>query len=631
MTNHKQLRVLAAPYSMLMHALPDEYNQAHVRKPAHLLLAVVCLILLAGSGCCEQQPRRVDLYCHRTANADLPENTLESLDQAALLGCDYVEVDIRRTLDGVLVLDHDGFLERLTDGIGEVEQSDYADLQLRDFGAWMSPRFAGLHLTTFRDALRLAHDRHIALILDIKTPGLVPDILTALRQEGMENQVRWPPDSEEVRRLIPHANIGAGDVWLQPGLAARQVAMLHAQGKRVIANFSANGHELDLASMKSAVAAGVDGINVDYPRFGADAVGRPVEQRLAALIAQAGKGPAPARSAAILTLSRYQGFPLTPHFAEWLLDPDRRIARAAAIALVTAHPTPAWSTFAPALQASAPAPRANAAWALGQLRAPASLVIPLLHDSDSGVLAEALMALSRMPGPVDPAPMLRLLQHGDITVRGPAAVALAAHQPHLASAAIAAQLRAEVALARRHYDRWAGKGKPKLTQAEIDVTVGYYRCQMKMVQALATLHDPAATRALELEAFRPDADFSQVNGLVAAFQLWDRIAADPRPAIAALSSDPLAANRAEWMLIQAGPSILPALESALPAAKPAVRRRLLEIVAFQGDASALPTLRRIQAADPGDGSIQWAIEKIQAISSPADATAVIASSERNRK
>jgi glycerophosphoryl diester phosphodiesterase len=236
------------------------------------------------------------------------------------------------------------------------------------------------------------------------------------------------------------------------------------------------------------------------------------------------------------------------------------------------------------------------------------------------------MALSRMPGPLDAAPLMTLLHDGDITVRGPAALALAAHHPEIATAPIAGQLRSEVALARQHYDRWAGKGKPKLAQSEIDVIVGYYRCQMKMVQALATLHDPAATRALEVEAFRPDADFSQVNGLVAAFQLWDRIAADPRPAIAALSSDPLAANRAEWMLIQAGPATLPAIESALPSASPAVRQRLLEIVAFQGDASVLTTLRRIQESDPGDSSIQWAIEKIQAISSPADPAAVIASS-----
>ena len=39
------------------------------------------------------------LLCHRTANRDVPENTLESLEQAALLGCNVVEIDLRRTLD----------------------------------------------------------------------------------------------------------------------------------------------------------------------------------------------------------------------------------------------------------------------------------------------------------------------------------------------------------------------------------------------------------------------------------------------------------------------------------------------------------------------------------------------------
>ena len=50
------------------------------------------------------QPGGVQLLCHRTANEDLPENTLESLEQAALLGCNLVEIDLRRTLDGRIVL-----------------------------------------------------------------------------------------------------------------------------------------------------------------------------------------------------------------------------------------------------------------------------------------------------------------------------------------------------------------------------------------------------------------------------------------------------------------------------------------------------------------------------------------------
>jgi glycerophosphoryl diester phosphodiesterase len=575
----------------------------------------VLLLLVLTATAFASPPRHVDLICHRTANQDVPENTLESLDQAALLDCDYVELDIRRTLDGVLVLNHDGFLERLTGGIGEVEQTYYADLQLRDFGGWMSPRFAGLHITTFDDALRLARQRHIQLMLDIKTPGLVPDILAAVRSADMFNRVRFPPDSDEVKQLVPNANIGAGESWVDPSVTAAKVSQLHAAGKRVIASFSANGHELDLPAMQSAVRAGVDGINVDYPRVGADAVGRPVEQRLAALISQANSGPTADRAHAILTLSRYSGFHLTPHFSRWLLDSDDRISRAAAVALVTSRPLPDVTTFTAALLSSNASARANAAWALGQLRAPTSTLTPLLHDTNPHVLSETLLALNRMPGPVDSQPILNLLTHGDITVRGEAALALAAHHPNLAASTIATQLQSEVKLARTHYERWAAQGKPKLAQSEIDVIVGYYRCEMKMIQALTLLHDPTATHALEAEAFRPDLDFSQMNGVVAAFQLWDRIAADPQPALAALAStEPVTANHAEWALLHAGPKALPAIRAALPSAAPATRQRLIRILAFGTDPAALPVLESLQQSDPADHDlITWAMDKIDSL------------------
>jgi hypothetical protein len=68
-----------------------------------------------------------------------------------------------------------------------------------------------------------------------------------------------------------------------------------------------------------------------------------------------------------------------------------------------------------------------------------------------------------------------------------------------------------------------------------------------------------------------------MNGVVASFQLWDRVAADPAPVVAALAGDPVAANRAEWMLIQTGPAVLPAVRAALATALPAVRERLVEI------------------------------------------------------
>lgn len=67
----------------------------------------------------------------------MPENTLDSLDLAARLGCSVVEIDLRMTLDGEIVLNHDGFMERLTDGIGEADKSYFDELQLMDAGSWM--------------------------------------------------------------------------------------------------------------------------------------------------------------------------------------------------------------------------------------------------------------------------------------------------------------------------------------------------------------------------------------------------------------------------------------------------------------------------------------------------------------
>ncbi len=108
--------------------------------------AMLMMALAAAFAGAQGVPHGVQLLCHRTANQDVPENTLESLEQAALLGCNVVEIDLRRTLDGRIVLNHDGILERLTDGVGDVEKSYYDDLEMRDAGSWMGDRFTGLRI-----------------------------------------------------------------------------------------------------------------------------------------------------------------------------------------------------------------------------------------------------------------------------------------------------------------------------------------------------------------------------------------------------------------------------------------------------------------------------------------------------
>ena len=130
-----------------------------------------------------------------------------------------VEIDLRRTLDGKIVLNHDGIMERLTDGVGDVETSYYDDLELRDAGSWMGQRFAGMHIVLFEDALLLARKRDIRLVLDMKDEDIATDVLRILEREGMLQRVQFGGKWDEVKKLYPDATSpGYGTVWVQPGV-----------------------------------------------------------------------------------------------------------------------------------------------------------------------------------------------------------------------------------------------------------------------------------------------------------------------------------------------------------------------------------------------------------------------------
>ncbi|MCE9537534.1 MAG: glycerophosphodiester phosphodiesterase, partial [Nitrospirae bacterium] len=62
--------------------------------------------------------QRVLRIGHRGAAGHAPENTLEAIHKGIALGVDFVEIDVRRTADGVLVALHDESVSRTTNGTG---------------------------------------------------------------------------------------------------------------------------------------------------------------------------------------------------------------------------------------------------------------------------------------------------------------------------------------------------------------------------------------------------------------------------------------------------------------------------------------------------------------------------------
>lgn len=583
----------------------------YMKRISFVLLFLTANILVCHAGLLQRG--KVRLICHRTANVDVPENTLESLAYAARMGCDIVEIDLTRTLDGQIVLHHDGLLERLTDGMGVVEETYSQELAVMNAGSWMAPRFGTMRIPKFEDALRLAHELGIGLYLDLKSKGISAQVVGMVRREGMLDRVRFGGEWVEVKAADLHANEDAV-ASVAPGVTQEQVESAHREGKFVIAQFFANHHEMDMAGMRSAVSAGVDALFVDYPRLGADALGRPVEAKMAALAAKADSG-AVDRAVAIFELAQYDELPSAKLFERWLLDRDDRVSRAAAIALVTLRPVVRPDLLQNALHSQNSVARKNAAWAMGMLEGPAEALLPLLGDSDPRVLQETLLALSRCPGNVSAEKLLPFLSNGSPLVRGAAALALTRHQPLVAAKAVPEALRRDEQAIAEDYAYYEERGKPKLTQAEIDPIVVTYRGQMKLVQAEEWLPESDALTLLEGQAFRSVEDYSLVAGLVAGYQLWDRIGEDPTQAIAALdSSDVTVADRAEWMLVKAGPTVLPQVREAIQSNDAQARQRSIRIVAWQGDRGAIVLLQADAKEHPEDGEIvQWALKKIQSL------------------
>jgi len=85
---------------------------------------------------------------HRGVAAQAPENTLAGIALAVRLGLTQVEVDLRLTADGRVVLHHDPELGRTVAGRGRIGEMEYAALRDLDAGAWFGPEFQGQRVPT---------------------------------------------------------------------------------------------------------------------------------------------------------------------------------------------------------------------------------------------------------------------------------------------------------------------------------------------------------------------------------------------------------------------------------------------------------------------------------------------------
>lgn len=228
----------------------------------------------------------IAVIAHRAGRGIMPENTLAAIKNAIRIGADYVELDIRATSDGQLVIMHDNSVDRTTNGKGKVSDLDFNTIRSLDAGSKFNPKYHAEKVPTFDEVLALCHNR-VHIYVDHKEAPTT-QVFEAIKKHGMEKQViiyNGPEDLVEWKKVAKHLPVmpSLPDEFRVPGgiekfekylpaevldgnlseWTAELVKDAHAAGVKVyVDNLGENDNP---AGFKKAIDMGVDGIQTDFP------------------------------------------------------------------------------------------------------------------------------------------------------------------------------------------------------------------------------------------------------------------------------------------------------------------------------------------------------------------------------
>jgi glycerophosphoryl diester phosphodiesterase len=130
------------------------------------------------------------VYAHRGGAKLRPENTLLAFDHGLSFGADGLELDVRLSRDGVVVVHHDETLDRTTNGHGPVAERTAAELAGLDAGYHFDGfRGRGGGVPTLDEVLRRYPAILLIVELKVNDPNLAHRTIDVVRAAGAVDRV----------------------------------------------------------------------------------------------------------------------------------------------------------------------------------------------------------------------------------------------------------------------------------------------------------------------------------------------------------------------------------------------------------------------------------------------------------
>ena len=267
------------------------------RLTSHLILLMVAV---TPSTLHSEQNSEILIMAHRGGRGLWPENTIYSYKSALESGVDVLEIDIWRTKDGVIVVQHDKRVDRTTDGHGEIGTFTLQELQQLDAGyRWSIDgtypyRGAGHSIPTLDEVLEQFPDACFNIDIKENSDELIVGLGDLLQKHDAHDRVRVASFHQEAlrkfRKLYPNVptSAGSGEIirfiilsklrltfLYDPPFSALQVpvkfGILDVVNTTLIEAAHPKGIEVhpwtinDPDEMRRLIELGDDGIITDYP------------------------------------------------------------------------------------------------------------------------------------------------------------------------------------------------------------------------------------------------------------------------------------------------------------------------------------------------------------------------------
>ncbi len=133
------------------------------------------------------------IFAHRGASAHAPENTLAAFELAVEQGADAIELDVKLSADGHVIVIHDATVDRTTGARGKVKDMSLAELRSLEAGSFFGARFQGEKIPTLEEVFETVGKKTFINVelTNYNTPRdhLVEFVCMLVKKFGMQKRV----------------------------------------------------------------------------------------------------------------------------------------------------------------------------------------------------------------------------------------------------------------------------------------------------------------------------------------------------------------------------------------------------------------------------------------------------------